>query len=198
VVPFERTATASFFVADGPPPPCAGPDCDGDGISDRIEDACPGGDDADGDGILNRFDDDSDNDEIFDREEGTADLDHDGVPDFCDRESTPASLAGAIEAEEAAIAAACGPDPGASRDGLRASLSAVRRIAQALRVRPGVPPELRADLTSKLDKVIELKKQAVVISDVLPEFCSKYQARLEEALAIERELRVRIDPYLGP
>ncbi|MFN2425007.1 MAG: VWA domain-containing protein [Candidatus Binatia bacterium] len=195
VVPFERTATASFFVADGPPPPCSSADCDEDGLPDRLEAGCP--EDVDGDGMWNRFDADADNDEIFDGEEGIADLDLDGIADFCDPETTPDSLTSAIEAEEAAVAAACDADGATSRERLRASLSAVRRIIQELRTRDGVPTDVRADIVQKLDKVIGLKKQAVVISDVLPEFCRKFQARLGEALTIEREMRVRVDPYLS-
>ena len=195
VVPFERTATASFFVADGPPPPCSAADCDDDGLADRLETGCP--DDVDADGMWNRVDADSDNDEILDGEEGVVDLDLDGIPDFCDPESTPDSLSEAIEAEETAVAGACGADAATSRDRLRASLSAVRRIVQVVRTRDGVPPDVRADIVLRLEKVIGLKKQAVVIGDVLPEFCKKFQARLEEALLIERDLRVRVDPYLS-
>ncbi|HEY2775862.1 MAG TPA: vWA domain-containing protein [Candidatus Binatia bacterium] len=195
VVPFARVTTASFFVADGPWPACSSDDCDEDGLPDRLENVnCP--DDVDGDGIPNRYDADSDNDEIFDGEEGTADLDHNGVPDFCDPEKTPDSLSAVIDAEEAARAGACDADGKASRDSLRFSLSALRRIVQVVRTRPGIPPEVRADLVSGLDKVVGIKKQAVVIADVLPEFCQKYQGRLDEALAIERDLRVRVDPYL--
>jgi hypothetical protein len=194
VVPFERTATASFFVADGPPPPCSATDCDDDGLPDRLEVGCQ--EDADGDGMWNRFDADSDNDEILDGEDGTGDADKDGIPNFCDPETTPDSLSSAIEAEEAAVAAACGPQPAASLDGLKASLSAVRRIVQVVRTHAGVPADVRAELVQKLEDVVALKKQAIVIGDVLPEFCRKYQARLQEALAIERELRVRVDPYL--
>ncbi|HXC53386.1 MAG TPA: vWA domain-containing protein [Candidatus Limnocylindrales bacterium] len=196
VAPFVRSATASFFVADGPQPVCTAADCDGDGLADKLESVCPQGDDADRDGTPNRFDADSDNDEIFDGEEGLADIDKDGAPDFCDPETTPDSLSSAIEAEEAATLAACGPDVTASRDALKASLSAVRRIMQVVRTHAGVPADARTEIVQKLEKVIGLKKQAVVIADVLPEFCEKYQARLKEALAIERELRVRVDPYL--
>jgi hypothetical protein len=196
VVPFERTASASFFVADGGPPPCTALDCDDDGLPDRLESsACA--EDADGDGMLNRFDGDSDNDEILDGEEGASDIDKDGVPDFCDPETTPDSLSAAIQAEEKASEIACGAEAAASRDSLKDSLSATRRILQVLRSREGVPTDVRADLVARLEKVIELKKQAAVIGDVLPEFCRKYQARLEEALAIEREIRVRVDPYLA-
>ncbi len=199
VVPFERTATASFFVADGGPPACALADCDSDGLPDRLEETCPQGEDADGDGMPNRFDADSDNDEYLDGEEGVADLDKDGIPDFCDPETTPDSLGAAIEAEEAAIGGACGTAAAttASRDSLKGSLSAVRRIVQVVRTREGVPPEIRSEIIQKLGKVIELKKQAIVIGEVLPEFCRKYQARLEEALVIEREMQVRVDPYLA-
>jgi len=199
VVPFERTATASFYVADGAPPSCSAADCDDDGLADKLEAeaGCP--EDVDGDGMVNRSDADSDNDEILDGEEGVADLDLDGIPDFCDPETTPDSLLSAIEAEEAAVASACTPDAATSRDRLRASLSAVRRIVQVVRTRPGVPNDVRDDIVTRLEKVIGLKKQAAVIGDVLPEFCSKFQARLNEALTIERDLRVRVDPYLsGP
>jgi hypothetical protein len=197
VVPFERTATASFFVADGAPPACSAPDCDDDGLADKLETGCA--DDADGDGTINRFDADSDNDELLDGEEGATDLDKDGVPDFCDAETTPSSLGAAIEAAEAAIEAACGPDVAVSRERLRASLSALRRIVQALRTQTGVPADVRDDVVKRLEQAIGLTKQAAVISDVLPEFCRKYQSRLQEALLIERDLRPRVDPYLaGP
>lgn len=198
VVPFERTASASFFVADGPMPSCNGPDCDGDGLPDKAESStsCPRGDDADGDGIPNRFDADSDNDEIFDGEEGTADVDRDGIADFCDPEETPDSLESIVATDEAALAAACGADAASSRAGLKASLSATRRIVQVVRTRESIPPELRADLLQQLAKAVDRKKQAAVIGEVLPEFCRKYQDRLGEALAIERELRARVDPWL--
>jgi hypothetical protein len=197
VVPFERTVTASFFVADGPVPVCSAPDCDDDGLLDKLEAGCT--EDADGDGSINRFDADSDNDELLDGEEGTTDLDQDGIPDFCDAETVPGSLGAAIDAAEAAIANACGPDVAASRERLRASLSALRRIVQALRTHSAVPGDARDDVVERLEQAIGLTKQAAVISDVLPEFCRKYQSRLEEALLIERELRPRVDPYLmGP
>ena len=196
VPPFERSATASFYVADGAQPACTADDCDRDSMPDKVESTCPQGDDADRDGTPNRFDADSDNDEIFDGDEGTSDVDKDGAPDFCDPETTPDSLSQAISTDEAAVLAACGPDVSASRDGLKASLSAVRRILQVVRTHAGVPADARTEIVAKLEKVIELKKQAAVIGDVLPEFCEKYQARLREALTIERELRVRVDPYL--
>lgn len=194
VVPLERHATASFFVADGGAPPCAAADCDDDGLPDALETGCP--DDADGDGMPNRFDADSDNDEIFDGAEGTGDADQDGIPDWCDAEAAPDSLAGAIEAEEAAIEAACGQDAAGSRERLRASLSAIRRIVQVLRTKPGVPAAERDDLVGRLEQAIRLKKQASVIGEVLPEFCRKFQARLEDALVVERELQVRVDAFL--
>jgi hypothetical protein len=196
VVPFERSATASFFVADGPFPPCARPDCDGDGLSDKVEDGCPRGEDADGDGLPNRYDGDSDNDEILDGEEGSSDVDHDGIPAYCDAESTPESLEAVIRADEAAMQAACGSEAAAAREGLKASLSALRRIVQVVRTRDGVPAELRTDLLQQLAKAVDLKKQAAVVAEVLPEFCRKFQDRLGEALLIERDLRVRVDPWL--
>jgi hypothetical protein len=196
VVPFERTAMASFYVADGPMPSCSGNDCDGDGLPDKAEATCPNGEDADGDGVPNRYDADSDNDEIFDGEEGTADVDRNGIPDFCEPETTPDSLETIVVTDEAALAAACGDDAALSRAGLRVSLSATHRIVQVVRTRDGIPPELRADLLQQLAKVVDRKKQAAVIGEVLPEFCRKYQDRLGEALAIERELRPRIDPWL--
>lgn len=198
VVPFERTATASFFVADGPLPTCSVEDCDDDGLADRLEVGCPdGNEDPDRDGMPNRFDADSDNDEILDGEESVADLDRNGIPDFCEAEATPDSLSVVIAAAEAALSTACGPDVVLSRDRLRASLSALRRIVQVVRTsdRPTAFP--REDLVKSLEKAIELKREAAVIGDVLPEFCSKYQARLQEALEIERELRVKVDPYLS-
>ena len=196
VVPFERSATASFYVADGPPPPCSSNDCDDDGIANRVEAGC--GDDSDGDGMPNRLDADADNDEIFDGLEGTRDFDKDGVPDFCDPESAPTSLAQAIEAEELAVASACGEDAASSVAGLRSSLSSVRRILQEVRTRGSLPVEMRRDLVDRLERVIELKKQALVIGDVLPEFCGKYKSRLEEALAVERDVRADVDALLGP
>ena len=196
VVPFERSATSSFFVADGPMPACSSADCDGDGLNEKQEASCPARDDADGDGIPNRYDADSDNDELLDGEEGTADANRDGIPDFCQAETTPESLQPVIAADEAAMEAACGNEAAASRASLKASLSSVRRIVQALRTRDGIPAEQRADLLAQLAKVVEAKKQAVVIGDVLPEFCRKYQDRLGEALAMERDLRPRVDPWL--
>ena len=196
VVPFDRYATASFYVADGPTRTCKGEDCDGDGLPDRLE-TVGSADDVDRDGLANRVDPDSDNDEVFDGEEGTGDQDKDGVPDFCDPETTPVSLSTVIEAEEAALAAACNPDGTPSREGLRASLSATRRLVQVLRTRPGIAPNVRVELVQRLQEVIGLKKQAMVIAEVLPEFCGKFKSRLEASLHIEREMRVRVDPYLG-
>ncbi len=197
VVPFERHATASFFVADGGAPPCATPDCDDDGLADALETGCP--EDADGDGMPNRFDADSDNDERFDGAEGTGDSDADGVPDWCDAQTSPDSIAGAIEAEQAAVAAACGEEAALSRDRLRTSLSTLRRIVQVLRTKSGVPAAERDDLVQRLEQAIRLKKQASVISEVLPEFCRKFQARIEDALVVERGLQARVDALLlGP
>lgn len=196
VVPFERTATSTFFVADGPMPSCAAADCDGDGLNDKQEASCPGAEDTDGDGIPNRYDADSDNDELLDGEEGTRDANRDGIPDFCQTETTPDSLEVVIDLDDGAVQGACGDDATASHDSLKASLSAVRRIVQVLRTRDGIPDGLRADLLGQLAKVVELKKEAVVIGDVLPEFCRKYQERLGAALGMERELRSRVDPWL--
>lgn len=197
VVPFDRSATASFYVADGPQRSCSGTDCDGDGLADRLEKAEGCKEDADGDGVPNLFDADSDNDEVFDGEEGAGDLDKDGVPNFCDAETTPVSLSFAIEAEESALTTACEDEATASRDGLRASLSAVRRILQVVRIKPGIATETRAELVEQLETIVGLKKQALVIGDVLPEFCEKFKTRIEQALAIERGLRVRVDPHLA-
>lgn len=69
VTPFERRATAAFYLADGPFPPCGTDDCDGDGIPNGEEPFA----DADGDGTPNYLDTDSDNDEVPDRFEGTPD-----------------------------------------------------------------------------------------------------------------------------
>lgn len=195
VVPFERTATASFYVADGPPPACDRADCDNDGLEDRLETGCP--EDADGDGRPNVMDADSDNDEILDGAEGTGDVDLDGRPDYCDAASDPDSLAVAIEAEEAAVEKACDADAAEHQDRLRASLSAVRRIVQVMRTHPGVPSDVRTDAVARLDKVIGLKKQAVVLGEVLPDFCRKYRTHLEQALVIERDLRTQVDRYLA-
>jgi gliding motility-associated-like protein len=66
-------------------------DSDGDGISDYIEgditdpcnDILP---DSDGDFIPDYLDDDSDNDGYSDKDEGTADCDNDGIPNYKDPE----------------------------------------------------------------------------------------------------------------
>ncbi len=87
VVPFERFATTTFYLANGPFPGCENQDCDGDGIPNDQE--C--GADTDGDGLPNSRDIDSDNDELPDRYEGLGDTDGDGVPDACDPLDVPPS-----------------------------------------------------------------------------------------------------------
>lgn len=203
VVAFHRSTTASFLLADGDPPPCSGNDCDGDGIRNVVENRC--GNDSDGDGIPNRLDADSDNDELLDRIEGVGDNDGDLIPDFCDakdsRQNRGGSFAAAIAAEEKARMLVCTDDAAAGVDELKASLLAVRRILQIVRTAVSVPEGDRHALVSRLEIVIDLKKKALVVGnvgDVLPDFCGKVQERLDEALAIEREIRPEVDAMLGP
>lgn len=195
VVPFGRSTTTSFYLAAATPA-CQGSDCDGDGIANAVEDRCAT--DVDGDGLDNRYDVDTDNDELFDFIEGTADVDRDGIPDFCDPESTPTSMASVIEAQTKASDRACEADGAEGVEELRASLTAVRRIVQVVRTRSGVPDDTRRRIVEDLERVIALKKQALVIGDVLPEFCSKYRQRLADALALERALQSDIDTILLP
>ncbi len=201
VVPFRRSTTASFYLADGDDPPCSSTDCDGDGIRNAIENRC--GNDSDGDGIPNRFDADSDNDEVLDRIEGARDLDGDLIPDFCDPKdgrTDGGSFAAAIEAEEKAAVQVCTEDAAAGVDGIKASLLAVRRILQIVRSAPSLSEESRHTLEGRLETVIDLKKKALVIGnvgDVLPDFCGKVRERLDEALLIERAIRAEIDAVLG-
>lgn len=202
VVPFHRSTTASFFLADGDSPPCSNNDCDGDGIRNAVENRC--GNDTDGDGTPNRFDTDTDNDELLDRVEGVGDSDGDLIPDFCDakysRKDDGGSFAAAIQAEEKARTLVCTDDAAAGVDELKASLLALRRILQIVRTAASLTEEDRHALAGRLESVIDLEKKALIIGntgDVLPDFCSKVQARLDEALAIEREIRARVDAVLG-
>jgi len=108
---FQRTSRTSFYLASSTLPPCANPDCDGDGIpntdegtgdtdgdnlpderdddadGDDIPDAIEGVVDTDGDGMRDFQDIDSDNDGILDDDEGAGDTDGDGTPDFRDLDS---------------------------------------------------------------------------------------------------------------
>jgi hypothetical protein len=201
-VPFHRSTTASFYVADGDFPPCSTNDCDGDGIRNAVENRC--GNDTDGDGVPNRYDTDSDNDELLDRIEGTRDSDGDGIPDFCDakdsRKEEGGSFGAAIEAEEKARNLVCTDNAAAGVDELKASLLALRRILQIVRTAASLSEETRHALAGRLEAVIDLKKKALVIGnpgDVLPDFCGKVQDRLDEALTIEREIRSQVDALLG-
>ena len=85
VPPLQRQARSFIFVNSGDwaCPPGSG-DCDNDGINNNDEGVST---DTDSDGIPDRFDHDSDNDEIPDGVEGTGDPDGDGVPNFRDTDS---------------------------------------------------------------------------------------------------------------
>ncbi|MEM8932531.1 MAG: vWA domain-containing protein [Acidobacteriota bacterium] len=77
---FERTATASFVVTDGPLPKCTTDDCDDDGVPNDKECKL----DIDGDGWPSAFDQDSDGDDTADGVEWLLDTDGDGISDACD------------------------------------------------------------------------------------------------------------------
>jgi hypothetical protein len=63
-------------------------DTDGDGLSDGVEIGNPNAPlDSDGDGIIDALDEDSDNDGIFDKEEGAGDADGDGIANYLDTDS---------------------------------------------------------------------------------------------------------------
>ncbi|MGE0132824.1 MAG: VWA domain-containing protein [Blastocatellales bacterium] len=83
VKPFTRAARTSFFLNTTAQPPCAGSDCDGDGVPNGVE----GTADPDRDKLPNDRDDDSDGDDVPDEVEGTRDSDGDGVRDFEDPDS---------------------------------------------------------------------------------------------------------------
>jgi len=201
VVPFHRSTTASFYLADGEFAKCAANDCDNDGIRNGIETRC--GNDTDGDGIPNRFDGDSDNDEVLDSIEGVRDSDGDLIPDFCDPKDDgngAGSFAAAIKAEEQAMTLVCTEDAPAGIDQLKESLLRLRRILQIVRTTSSLSLERRHTLAGRMETAIELKKKALVIGnpgDVLPDFCGKVRERLDEALTIEREIRPEIDAMLG-
>ena len=98
---FVRAAATTFIVDNGRFQPLpAGDDCDGDGIANAEEGAwcqsssaqppcepAPTSRDSDGDGILDACDEDSDADEIFDRDEPTGDVDGDGLANVIDPDS---------------------------------------------------------------------------------------------------------------
>ncbi len=88
VQPFERVATAAFFLNSPNFPPDDSGDADGDGILDEKEEQYPP--DVDNDGIPNPRDEDSDGDDIPDSEEQLNDLDQDNIPDFVDPKNPPA------------------------------------------------------------------------------------------------------------
>lgn len=198
VVPFERKVRTSFYYDHGHMPACPTNDCDGDGIGNVVETRCGDDNDSDGDRIPNRFDGDSDNDELLDWIEGTRDADADGLPDFCDPREAPASIDEVIRAQEKAVELACTAEGATSVAQLQASLSALRRILQIVRTKDTGDEERRRALATRLEGVIALEKKALVIGEVLPDFCQKYQANLREALAVEREIRDEVDAILAP
>lgn len=202
VVPFHRSTSASFFLAAAETPPCSDADCDADGIRNPVENRC--GNDSDGDGTPNSFDTDSDNDELLDRVEGAGDSDGDLIPDFCDakdsRQDEGGSFTAAMEAEEKARLLVCTQDAAAGVDELKASLLTVRRVLQIVRTAASLSEEKRRALADRLETVIDLKKKALIIGnagDVLPDFCGKVQERIDEALAVEREIRPEVDATLA-
>ncbi|HYC54324.1 MAG TPA: vWA domain-containing protein [Candidatus Binatia bacterium] len=198
VVPFERTIHTSFYLDHGSMPSCATNDCDGDGIGNVIETRCGDDNDSDGDGVPNRHDTDSDNDELLDWLEGTRDADSDGLADFCDPKEVPTSLDEVTGAQEKAIELACSPEGAASVRQLEAALSAVRRILQTVRTKGSADEQRRQALAARLENVVALQKKALIIGEVLPDFCQKYQSNLREALAIESEIRNEVDAILAP
>lgn len=80
VEPFERTATASFYLDVPGFPALDTEDYDNDGILNDIEEKYPS--DPDGDGIPTPYDEDSDGDDIPDSIEELNDLNNNDVPDF--------------------------------------------------------------------------------------------------------------------
>lgn len=83
IQPFERTATAAFFLDAPEYPPCHDNDCDDDGIPNDVD----GNFDTDGDGLPDFRDDDADGDDVPDAVEGTRDGDGDGLPGYRDPDS---------------------------------------------------------------------------------------------------------------
>ncbi len=195
ISPFRRSASASFYVVDGPWPKCRGRDCDGDGIDDSRENDC--GKDADGDGLPNYRDSDSDNDEIPDYVEGAGDSDGDGLADFCDPRGAPSSLSALIGRAETASDLACGYEARRSGAELRASLSGLRPLIQTLSIKPGIPSPQRTRLLGNLRKALQHKTAALLIAKVLPEFCGKYREQLSAALELEREVSSQVAELLS-
>ena len=81
---FERTATASFYVAVGEKVCLLASDCDGDGTRNGTDSMTA---DKDGDGSPDGCDIDADGDGIPDAHEFPRDSDRDGLPDRCDDDS---------------------------------------------------------------------------------------------------------------
>jgi hypothetical protein len=85
--PFVRYASTAFNIVGGRGYNCSREhrgDCDQDGIGNDRE--CPGFPaDIDGDGRPNAFDSDADGDQIPDSVERTLDLNHNHVPDMCEK-----------------------------------------------------------------------------------------------------------------
>ena len=192
---FERVATTSFCVVDGDWPVFRTGDCDGDGIADAVEDGCV--EDVDEDGIPNRHDTDADNDEVSDRIEGVGDSDGDGVPDFCDPKDAPKSLRPVIDHTEAAIRSACTPSSGDSVVRLNAATAALRRIAQTLRAFGQANNAAAGAAADGLSEALKLNRRALVVAAVLPDFCTNYQATLQRAVELEKDLISPVDALLA-
>ncbi len=196
VVPFRRQAVAGFYVADGPWPACKTDDCDGDGVSNAVENGC--GEDIDGDGIPGRYDLDADNDEILDVFEADGDEDGDGVPDVCDPRDAPSSLDPVLADQQRAIDLACGAEAARSVEALGASVSALRRVLQNVKMRTEPSDAQRVRVVAGLEKALGLSKQAFLIADALPDFCASFRVALTDAVALEEELREQVAIILGP
>ncbi|MFT4571524.1 MAG: hypothetical protein ACI8TX_002317 [Hyphomicrobiaceae bacterium] len=192
----RRYATSSFFVDAGAWPACGTSDCDGDGIDNATENAC--GQDIDGDGIPSRYDLDADNDEVLDYLDGTDDEDGDGVVDFCDPRDAPSSLEFILKDQRRAIELACGDEHLRSAEYLNSARSALRRLLQNVKVRIGASDAQQARVVEHLELALKLEKNAFLIADVLPDFCTNYRATLEKAVNLEEEVREQVADILGP
>lgn len=195
VPPFTRATTTSFYLQDGPWPSCPGNDCDGDGLSNAADDACA--DDVDEDGLPARWDADADNDELLDGREGSDDDDADGQPNFCDPRDAPTSLAPIIEDGRRAAELACSDQPGYSAAYLDQSLSNLRRLLRAIEAETGGRTPRGKELKTKLEQAQALKKNAFLLADVLPDFCGSYRSSIEQALAIETPLALKVSDLLA-
>lgn len=193
---FRRYASATAYVADAPWPKCSVADCDGDGISNLKENAC--GEDIDGDGIPGRYDEDADNDEVLDRLEASGDEDGDGIVNYCDPRDAPSSLRPILEDDQEAIRLACSDEPLRSVEHLSASISGLRRVVQSVKVAVKAGKDKQKQLVEDLDEALRLKKKALMIADVLPDFCLNYQAALESALGVEEEVAIDVAAILTP